>query len=688
MQRLIFDYSPIYFLICLALGIGYAWLLYSARYTWSKTLNRALFALRMILVTALSVLLLGPVLRQTTNLFEKPAFVFLIDNSRSVRETSDTTRLLADLTAAAETLRRNDWQVELSALEGPSESIHFSRGSSDLSSALKQTVNRYEGKNLAGIILVSDGIYNNGMSPLYQPLRVPVYTIGTGDTIQRSDLVLRNVAYNRVVYQGNKYPLRAEVGVNGLPNEEVTVTIRHQGTLLQQQTKNTGNKSLLDFDFQLDAATQGIQRLEVRVTKHAREFNGDNNRAAAFVEVVDGKKKILLLTSSPHPDIKALRTVVEKNPNYEFLVHMVGVKELPPASLNPKDIDLLIAHQSPDNLGRTTGILMNFLKAKVPTLVIIGEQTQLRSLATSGVPLTFEASGQRDEVQPVLNAAFQDFAFSADIGSIVARFPPVSIPFGKFTFPATARIILNQQIGNLVTERPLLLTVEQEDHKVGILVGDGLWKWRLSEFQETGKSVGFDELMSKLLQYLSTRDDRKRFRSFPIQHEFSSDGPAVIESQVYNDLFEPVYGNTIDIALKHEDGKTSNYRYVTGPGAGNRYRIGGLAEGIYRYTAKTVVNGKDETVTTEFLVVEQNQELRNLTADFGLLRKVAESTEGKFYTAGEVEKMTAELSAMEAKSTIHTEENFNPLINLKWFFALLLLLISGEWFLRKYAGSY
>lgn len=81
--------------------------------------------------------------------------------------------------------------------------------------------------------------------------------------------------------------------------------------------------------FQLEAAVQGIQRLEIRITKDVREVNGENNRIAAFVEVVDGKKKILVLASSPHPDIKALRSVVEKNPNYEFLIHMVGIKELP-----------------------------------------------------------------------------------------------------------------------------------------------------------------------------------------------------------------------------------------------------------------------------------------------------------------------------------------------------------------------
>lgn len=688
MQRLIFDYSPLYFIVCLTLGIGYAWLLYTAKYSWSKTLNRVLFTLRAVLATALFVLLLGPVLRQTTNLFEKPSVVILVDNSRSVRETADTTKILEAVARATDVIRKADRDVQLSSLDGPVDAIHFNGTSSNLSDALKQATNRFEGKNLAAIILVSDGIYNNGISPLYQPLRVPVYTVGVGDTVQRTDLVLRNVAYNRVVYQGNKFPIRAEVGVVGLPNTEITVSIRHQDVVVQQQTKNTGNRSLLDFDFQLDASKQGMQRLEVRVTKHTRESNAENNRGSAFVEVVEGKKKIVVLAASPHPDIKAFRTVIEKNPNYEFLIHMPGVKELQPVNLDPKEIDLLIAHQSPDNPGRTTMLLTNLLRAKVPAFLVVGAQTQLRSLPEVGVPLTFEPSSQRDEVQPVLNPNFQDFGFAPDLVGVISRYPPVSVPFGKFAVPPSSRPILFQQIGNVVTDRPMLFTLDRDGHKLGVLIGDGMWKWRLNEYQETGKTLAFDEWLSKTIQYLSTRDDRRRFRAFPVQQEFSSDGPVVIESQAYNELFEPIFGQGVDLEVTGESGRPQKFHYVTGPGAGSRYRIGGLAEGIYRFKASTELAGKREIANGEFLVLEQNMESRNLTADFGLLRKLAESTEGGFYKEGDFNKLVDDLALKPVAATIHTEENFNPLINIKLVFFLLLLLVSAEWFARKFAGSY
>ena len=605
-----------------------------------------------------------------------------------MKEAADTAQLLSTMRGVAVDLQKQDRDVEWSGLTGGTDSIYFLQASSDLASGIREVVTRFEGKNLTGIILVSDGIYNNGLSPLYLPLRIPVYTVGAGDTTERSDIVLKNVAYNRIVYQGNKFLLRAEVGVIGLPNRDVTVTIQQKGKLIQQQKKNSNVRQMLDFDFQLEATSKGVQRFEIRVEPVASEANPGNNKTSAFVEVVEGRKKILLIAPAPHPDIKVLRTVVEKNSNYEFIVHIPGIKEAAPASLNPKDIDLLIAHQSPDQEGKTNAILTEFLREKSSAFIIIGQKTQLRMLPSIGVPLNFAPSGQRDEVQPVLNPDFHDLGFSDDLNTAIYRYPPVTVPFGKFSFPVNAKVILKQRIGSLVTDRPQLYTVEEGEQKLGVLIGDGIWKWRLNEFQESEKTASFDELMSKLLQYLSTRDDRRKFRCFPLQQEFTSDAPAVLESQVYNDLFEPVYGNIIDIELRDEQGKVNTYRYTTGSGNSSRYRIGGLKEGIYKYRASTDIKGKKEEVRGEFLIIEQNQESQNLTADFGLLRKLAESTGGKFYTLSNTVRLSEDIRKEEAKSVIHTEETFNPLINLKLVFFLLLALISVEWVLRKYFGSY
>src|SRR5687767_11960263 len=93
-QQIILESSPAYILVCLILAFGMAFLLYrTTSYPWSKTWNRILFAFRTTLAFLLLFLLLGPIVRQINNLFEKPLVVIVYDNSASVKEASDTVML-------------------------------------------------------------------------------------------------------------------------------------------------------------------------------------------------------------------------------------------------------------------------------------------------------------------------------------------------------------------------------------------------------------------------------------------------------------------------------------------------------------------------------------------------------------------------------------------------------------------
>ena len=233
----------------------------------------------------------------------------------------------------------------------------------------------------------------------------------------------------------------------------------------------------------------------------------------------------------------------------------------------------------------------------------------------------------------------------------------------------------------------MVVSWEDAGKKTAAITGEGIWKWRLSEYDDNGNTEIFDEVFGKLIQYLSTKEDKRKFRSFPLQNEFTDAEAVVFESQVFNDLFEPVYGNKIELELRDEKGTVAAYNYVIAPG-NPRYRIAALKEGVYKYKASTLVNGKKEEIRGEFLVSVQNMESQNLTADFNLLRKLAAETGGRFYSADQADQLSTSIQKTEAKSIIHSEDSFNSIINLKMVFFLLLLLISAEWFIRKYWGSY
>lgn len=691
-QRIILEASPAYVLLCILAGAGYALLLYRAKHPWPVSVNRALFALRAILAFILAFLLLGPIIRQVNNITEKPLFVILRDNSGSVPEAVDSATLIqvkSELDQLRESLESKGYDVAVNNLSGEETTAPaYNEPTTDLHGALQTVSNRYEGKKFSGVLLVSDGIYNAGISPLFASYNFPVNTLGIGDTTQRMDIAIRNVAFNKIAYQGNKFPVRVEVILKGISDQRLNVVLLHQGRTIDQQTKDTGRESFVAFDFQVQADQQGIQKYDVQVEVKPGESNVRNNRASIFVEVVEGKKKILVVAPSPHPDIKALRTVVEQNSNYELLLQIPGITEQPPVDIVPAEIDLVIFHQAPDRMGKTRKLYNDFMANKNAAFFILGAQSDLVLMSREDLPLKLEGVPRDyDDVTPVVNTSFSNFTVSAEANSVVTEYPPVSVPFGRFQFPLSARPLLFQQIGSIPTDKPLLAVEERQGRKIAIMMGEGFWRWRLDEFEQTGSAGGFDEIFGKLIQYLSTSDERRRFRSYPVKQEFSDVEQVVFESQVYNDIFEPVYGNNINIELTSDQGKVSRYSYVTNPG-NIRYQIGGLGEGVYRYRSQTEINGSKEEVRGQFVVVSKVVELQNLTADFDLLRKLATNTGGRFYAAGSMDRLNAELSEKEGTGVIRSEETYNAIINLKFLFWVLLLMVSVEWFFRKYFGGY
>jgi hypothetical protein len=694
MQQIIFESAPEFIILCLVLGLAYAGVQYfrNKYQPWGPRLNAVLFTGRALLTAFLAFLLLGPIVKQVSNQFEKPHFIVLRDNSGSIAEAMDSaarSNLDNELEQAMAELEEKGYSTSTQDLRGEvTDPLTYNLPTSDIHGALRRISNRYEGQKIGGVILVSDGIYNAGLSPIHASYNYPVYTVGIGDTTQRTDVGIRNIAYNKIAYQGNKFPLRAEIQIKNLPPQDITVSVLKRGKLIDKKTKSAKSDDLLTFDFEPLAEEQGIQKLDIVVESKPGEQNTRNNRSSVFVEVVEGKKKILLVAPAPHPDIKALRELIVKNANYEFRLHIPGVEEQQPSKLRPDDIDLVIFHQAPDTRGRTNGVFQSFVTSRTSMLLILGQQSDLQQLAKSNMPVRFESTPRDwDEVTPVANPNFQNFSITTEANTILTEYPPVYVHFGKAQVAPTSTPLLFQRVGSITTEKPLLSVDVRDNGKIGVMFGDGLWRWRLNEYERTENTLAFDEVFSKLIQFLSTTDDKRKFRSYPLKQEFSDTEPAIFESQVYNDIFEPVYGNKIDIELVDESGKKYPYSYVTSPG-NIRYQIGGLKEGVYKYTSRTYINGKMEQVRGEFAVIELQAELQNLTADFDLLRKVSSNTGGKFYPVSAIQTMRDDLKRTEAKSIIHSEERYESMINLKWIFWTLLVLVSAEWFLRKYFGSY
>ena len=82
-------------------------------------------------------------------------------------------------------------------------------------------------------------------------------------------------------------------------------------------------------------------------------------------------------------------------------------------------------------------------------------------------------------------------------------------------------------------------------------------------------------------------------------------------------------------------------------------------------------------------------EFLNTVANHRLLNTIAENSGGRFYFPDELTALQTDLKNRDDMVTVvYQEKEFDDLIDYKWVFFLVVLLISVEWFVRKFQGAY
>lgn len=680
------DFSPWFIPLCLVLGAGYAFLLYSKKAPWSKQVNYTLATLRFLVVSLLAFFLIGPLLNQVTFYNEEPILVLGIDNSASVPATYDSAEfesLKNNIEAAAERLSDANLSVRVKGLSGYEDvlaDISYNEQASNLHQMLREVQQDFEQQNLVGAVLISDGIHNYGSSPQFLTLDYPVYSLGIGDTIPAQDLSIKGIYYNKVVYQGKRFPLNVDIFNNGFVGESAKVEVLKNNEVIGSQTiQLQGDQQINSAEFILDAEEIGIESYTVRLVPKENENSTANNIRRAFIETVDSQQKILIAAAAPHPDIKALRTVIESKEGTEVSLWIEGFQDDFPEG----PFDLVIYHQLPG---------FNDLPAQIGhwiddtnTFFITGTN-DLGGVNRANKSLIYQSYGQTDNVTGALNPAFDLFEMDEDLLRRFSNYPPVKAPYGAFELKETASTMLFQKVGSVTTSRPLLTHWSDDERKSATFSGSGIWEWKLQEAAIYGDSKLFDELFGKLIQYLATTDDKRNFRVTPVSETFFDNEPAEFETEVYNQLFEKVYDYNIDLTLTDVEGESEEYNYVNTPGS--NFQINGLETGVYSFTAETNLNGKREVAEGSFAVETLALEDIDLTANHQLLRNIANNSGGQFFKQQELNKLVETILALDAKPISRSSENLNPLINNPLWLIVLLVLISAEWFLRKYHGSY
>jgi len=679
--------------ILFALGLYFK----DARIKENKSwLPKVLGLLRFLTILGILFLLLMPLLKQFTTDEQKPVVVILKDESASIQASTDASTLQSTNTGLESLINGLSEKFEVSEFSyaenvttNPSDTIRPE--STNISAPLEYITETFESQNLSAIIMTSDGIFNEGKNPLYADLQtaVPIYPIALGDTTIRTDILIKNVLHNRIVYLNDRFLIEADVQAfnsrGSKSNIHLYKVANGKNVKIQSQPftidKNNFFKS---FQFELDADQIGNVKYFISVDGLNNELSKANNSRNIYMEVLDARQKILLLAHAPHPDIRAIKQSVKANKNFE--IEVVYAKDNLP-SIRP--YDMVILHNLPSPQSRITTFTQELNRAKKPVMYIIGANTSIPDINNlqDAIKIT-GGNNSLNDVTPVLKDGFDLFTLEESLGPEIKKYVPLKVPFGEYEVGAASKVLLKQKVGSVETNYPLLVYNDANNHKQVVLAGEGIWRWRLYEYQEYESYRNSQSILMKSLQYISQKDDKRKFRAYVAKNSFKENESISFDAQLYNENYEPINVPEANLVITNEKGEQFDYSFSK---TNNYYFLdaGRFPEGNYSFKANTNYNGKVLEASGKFSIQSIKKEQYDLTARHDLLHDLAKKSGGQvIYPSNLATLQNQLLEDNSIKPILYSKAETTPIMNLWWLIAILIILLAVEWFLRRYFGSY
>ena len=353
-----------------------AYLLYRKTYPPIKKSKKTfLMVLRFLALFSLFLAFSNAIFFFARKVVEEPIVVVLVDSSKSMNlKSGETNRkgIVKDI-LSSDFLKKLKARTEVRAfafsdtvrqLDYEKESLDFSGEITSIGAALKSVEKDFKGKNLQGILLLSDGANNYGEAPqdVVKSLAFPVFTCGIGEKITIKDISIDEIAYPDIVYLGKKNEIKVFLSNQGFEGVRLSLILKQKDKILDQ--KNVvlaGSGQTQELDLDLVANQEGIFRYDLIIPPQEGESIPENNKRSFSIKVLKSKINILLLAGNLSWEYTFLKRYLSNQENIQLQTVVYGEKgkallgNFPTSQDKLNEFDLLIFLDAP-------GFLFNLQK--------------------------------------------------------------------------------------------------------------------------------------------------------------------------------------------------------------------------------------------------------------------------------------------------------------------------------------
>ncbi|WP_418645196.1 VWA domain-containing protein [Tenacibaculum insulae] len=609
----------------------------------------------------------------TTN--SKPVLSVLVDNSISTKyfkAAKKVDSIIKEIEKNQKINQKFDVQFfsfgkEVSVLD----SLSFTQPKTDINKAIT-SINTLTKESKNATILISDGNQTSGNDYEYTQSKSAIYPIVIGDTTQYQDIQISQLNVNKYSYIQNKFPVEALLYYEGKETVNSVFSIRKNGKkVFSKKLQFSPLKPTQTITTSLKSDKKGNQYYTAAITKIKSEKNTKNNYKNFAVEVIDEQTKVLILSSFLHPDLGAIKKAIESNKQRKATIALINDR-----SVNFSEYQFFVLYQP------NRSFKQFFKKIQSNYLLISGTKTDWNFLNSEKLGVTKNAINQTEVYSAIYNADFLTF-LQKDIH--FSEFNPLKDVFGEIQITAKHQTLLYQKYAGVATQQPLLITIENDENKMAVLFGEGIWKWRAASFLSTQSFENFDAFLGNLTQYLASNKKRKRL-TVKSKSLYPANAPINISAFYVDKNYQ--FDNRASLELTVTNTKTKEKKVLPFSLVHNSYQVSveGLLSGDYSY--KVSVNSQTINSFGKFKITDYQIEEQFTNANYKKLNSLALKTKGELFYANKVKNLLDKLSSDESYYTVQksTTKKQN-LIDWQWMLFLAIILLAIEWFIRKYYGK-
>ncbi len=664
------------FSVLLALALSYYQYFYKAKNHTSIVWFLA--SLRFTAFFLLLLLLINPKIKKEITQTIQPILYVLLDNSSSINELkqSQNVQQVYQTFSESEKLKSHFAIQYFTFGTGINlfKTLDFSEKSTHISQVGDYFKKHTAAKNTP-LVLVTDGNQTQGKDYIHSfSSDINVFPVVVGDTIPWNDLSITQVNANEYALQNNLFPIEVLVNYSGNQKSITSeLVIEHQNQVIyKEQVSFLNQEKSKVVTTTLLANKIGLQQYKVSLKPFVNEKNIYNNTKNIAVEVINQKSKIAIISNITHPDMGVLKRAIEKNKYREVvLLKPAEVKEV-------SDYDLLIVYQ-PN--AKFTQLFQQAKNKQINTWIITGKQTDYLWLNQINSDYTFNAVSQSENYKPLLQKDFSLFVIDE---TLFKNYPPLENAYLRIQAKVVTKDMLQSAIRNVTTQMPLLSFVENNAYRRAYLFGENIWKWRMQTYLDTQKFDAFDGMINQVVQYLSSKEAKKRL---VVQAEkwFNASDKIFISARFFNKNYELDPQAQLTITLTHTATNKQKQYDLLKSEQDFKVHFEDLLPGKYQY--QITEKRTQESVKGYFEVVEYDMEKHFVNANYLALKQLSEINKGSLYTTNQTSKLIDDLLKNENYKPIqNTVIKNTSLIDWKYLLITLALLFSVEWFTRKYVG--